>query len=79
MPGEGGTPSPPFNGGLGPFRDSLLIEYPATELASEGRRMRGPFTGVPFPFLLGGPRIEAGLPIRLKSPAANRGNLLSSS
>ena len=75
-------PTPPFIGGRGPFRDSLLIEYAAIELASEGRRIRGapgPFTGVPLPFLLGGPRIDAGLPIRLISPAAKRGNLRSNS
>lgn len=67
--------------GRGPLLDSLLIEYPAMELASEGRRIRGPidpFTGVPL--RLGGPRMElAGLPIRLISPPANLGNLRSNS
>jgi hypothetical protein len=75
-------PSPPFPfiEGRGPFLDSLLIEYAAIELASEGRRMRpGPLTGVPFPFLLGGPRVDTGLLTRLISPAAKRGNLRSSS
>lgn len=79
---RGQLASPPISTGLGPFRDSLRIEYPATELASEGRRILGPgpLTGVPFPFLLGGPLIEdAGLPMRLMSPPANRGNLRSSS
>ena len=70
-------PSPPFIEGRGPGPlESLLIEY--VEFASEGLRIRGPpFTGVPF--RLGGPLAEAGLPIRLISPPANRGNLLSNS
>ncbi len=81
MPGDGGMF--PFIEGpfLGPLRDSLLIEYAAMELASEGLRIRlgprEPSTGVPM--RLGGPRIEAGIPIRLMSPPVNRGNLRSSS
>lgn len=74
---------PPFIG-LGP-RDSLRIEYPAIELASEGLRIRlgpldpltEPLTGVPL--RLGGPLIDAGLPTRGISPPTNPGNLRSSS
>ena len=81
-PGEGGIAEDTgFGGGREPFLDSLLIEKPDIDVASEGRRIRGPpypFTGVPF--LLGGARTEpAGLPIRLISPPAKRGNLRSNS